>query len=173
MMKEYLRIGIIMLAVSVVLSVACQHYTFTPNLPAYIKKINVPIFKNNTFKYGLESELTRIVTDQFISDGHLEIVNEAAADAILYGTINNYKLEPIAFDTNEVVTQYKLTMSVELDFEDKISKEMLWKEPNIYEYVNYFPLGSGGAPETEQDAFERLADVLSKDIVRRTVEGWW
>lgn len=172
-MRTYLRMGVILLAASTIFTTTCQHYTFTPNLPAYIKKITIPIFTNDTFKYGLESELTRIVIDEFITDGHLEIVNESDADAVLHGTINNYKLEPINFDTNEVVTEYKLTMSLQLEFEDRISKEMLWKEPNIYEYVNYFPLGSGGTPETEQDAFERLAEILSKDVVRRTVEGWW
>lgn len=156
-----------------VLFAGCQHYTFTPNLPAYIKKIAVPIFDNKTFKYGLESDLTRIIIDEFITDGHLEIVSEADADAVLLGTISYYKLEPVSFDVNEVVTEYHLTVSLRLEFEDMTSMEILWEEPNIHEYVNYFPLGIGGTPETEQDAFERLAEVLAQDVVRRTVEGWW
>jgi len=155
------------------LAVSCQHYTFTPNLPAYIKTVAIPVFDNQTFKYGLESDLTRIIVDEFITDGHLEVVSEASADAVLRGNIVYYKLEPISFDANEVVTEYNLTISLNIVFEDKTSKEVLWEEPNIYEYVNYFPLGSGGTPETEQDAFERLAQLLSQDVVRRTVEGWW
>ena len=66
-------------------------YTPAPQLlPAHIKNIYIRPFVNNTNQYGLEEKLTLAVTDEFIRDGRMKIVNsEAEADGVVVGEISN------------------------------------------------------------------------------------
>jgi len=56
-------------------------------------KIAIPIFSNQTFKYGLEETLTNSIIKEFISDGRFEVVGEKEADVILRGEIVQYLKE--------------------------------------------------------------------------------
>lgn len=162
----------ILLLLFVFFSVNCHHYTFNPNLPSDIEKIAIPTFKNDTFQYGLETELTSRVVDEFISDGTLDIVDKGKADAILWGTVKTYKLEPVAFDINEVVKEYRMVVRLSLSFEDNSSQEMFWEDEEISESISFYPTGSGNIV-SETEALNEISDYLATDVVRLVVEGWW
>jgi hypothetical protein len=148
------------------------YYTFTPNLPPGIKSVAIPIFENNTLNYGLETLVTSKVVDEFVTDGNLRVKDVRKADSILHGTITNYVQEAASYTVGEAIQKYRLTMTVAISFEDRVSGEILWSEPNLTYSVTYFPTVSQGNAETEQDAQQRLAEDIAKEIVRRTIEGW-
>ncbi len=63
-------------------------YTTQPNYNACYKTIHVPIFKNTTFRQGLEFDLTRAVIDQIHATTKMRVVNmDQPADTELTGTI--------------------------------------------------------------------------------------
>src|SRR5579862_2988827 len=78
-------------------------------LPEHIKTVSVRPFTNTTQFFGLEDGLTSAVTNEFIQDGRLSYVsNEAQANGVLTGEINTYLLQPISYDANQLVQEYKL-----------------------------------------------------------------
>jgi len=168
MIKKTILCSVIVL---ILIIISCKYYTFTPNLPKYIRNINILPFKNNAFQYGLEIELNQKVVDEFISDGTLKVVDISSADAVLSGSIESYRLVPVSYDEYEQVKDYKLEIRLNLRFENKNTKEVIW-EDSIIDYVHFYPSGTGGGPINEYDARKELVDKLAKDIVRKTVEGW-
>ena len=156
-----------------ILLLSCKYYTFTPNLPKYIRDIHIMPFENATFEYGLEIDLTEKVIDKFISDGTLKVVDYSEADAILSGTIKSYRSIPVSYDEYEQVKDYKLMITLSIRFEDKNSREILWEEPSLSDYVHYYSSGSGGGIQTEYEARSELIEKIANDVVRRTIEGWW
>ncbi|MGQ9706768.1 MAG: LptE family protein [bacterium] len=154
-----------------IIILSCKYYTFTPNLPKYIRNINITTFKNNAYQYGLEIELTQRVIDEFISEGTLKIVDIANADAVLSGSIESYRLVPVSYDQYEQVKDYKLDIRLNLRFENKNTREIIW-EDSLIDYVHFYPSGTGGGTRNEYDARKELIDKLAKDIVRKTIEGW-
>jgi PBP1b-binding outer membrane lipoprotein LpoB len=161
-MRIYITITLLL-----ILLTGC-YYTFTPNLPPGIKSVAIPIFENNTLNYGLETLVTSKVVDEFVKDGNLRVKDVRKADSILHGTVTNYVQEAAAYTVGEAIQKYRLTMTVAISFEDRVSGEILWSEPNLTYSVTYFPTGSQGLAETEQQAQQRLAE----EIARRTIEGW-
>jgi len=158
-------------------------YTPVEILPKHIKSITVPNFINKTARYGIESKLTDAVIEEFIRDGHLSIAKKKDADALLTGEIVTYVLEPLSYDAQEVVEQYKLWVVVNLSFQDLTTGELLWEEKResvegnliggIEGDVRYYVTPRAGRRvETEEEAQDRLVVELADRIVRRTVYGW-
>ncbi len=90
-------------------------------LPQNIKSISIPVFENDVQQPNLDIIVTRAVTDTFIRDGRLAVVN-GGADSLLLGTIKSYVLEPVAFDNLNRVTQYRIKMMVKVKFTDNTGK---------------------------------------------------
>lgn len=168
------RLLLLMTAAVVLLTASCGPYTFTPNLPGYIKTVAIPLFKNpRTFKYGAERVITDAVIDEFIADGTLDVVDEYDADSKLIGEIVSYKKEALSYDVHELVQEYNLAVVVSITFQDARSSEVIWQEKSMYESVSYFTVETGKGPaETEDEALERLAEELANEIVNRTMQGW-
>jgi hypothetical protein len=141
-------------------------------LPSHIRKIAIRPIVNKTQFYGLEEKLKLRLEEEFIRDGRLPYVsNEAEADGYVVGEIINYIKEPISFDSNHVVEEYKLWILMDIKFVDRTTNAMLWEEPRLGEEYRYFvETKPGGA--TEDQAREYLWDLFSRDIVKRTVDGF-
>ncbi len=140
-------------------------------LPAHIKRIAVRPFTNKTQQFGLEEKLSRRVIDEFLRNGEHAVTSEASADGIVLGEITRYLLTPVQYDANLVPTVYKLDVLLSLKLLDKAKNIFLWHEPAMQGIQNYSaPTLPGGM--TEEQAREAVWDVLARDIVKRTVEGF-
>jgi hypothetical protein len=148
-------------------------YTPAPQmLPSHIKKVFISPIINSTTQYGLEEKLKLAITDEFTRDGRLELVNdESQANAKLVIEISRYVLEPITYDQNLVTQQYKLWILLNAYFVDKVDDVTLWKEPNL-EGIQIFYNSTLPNGMTEDEARELIWDKLSRDIVKRTMEGY-
>ncbi len=145
-----------------------------PILPEYIKKITVTTFSNNTIQYGIEEKLVKKVTEEFLRDGQLEVVQRKdQADALLLGEVSQYTLEPISYDIHDVVEEYKLWITVDFRMKDLTTGQVLWEENDMEADTTYFVTSDAGRlVETQEEAQERVIEDLAKDIVQRTVYGW-
>lgn len=144
-------------------------------LPEHIKKVHVRPFINNTNQFGIETKFTIAVTEEIMRDGRLSLVNtEDEADAILTATIKKYILQPLTYDANMVVEQYKMWVIVSVSIIDKDNNVTLWTEPNLEGIQIYLDAtkGSMGEGMTEEEAREIIWEKLSRDIVKRTVKGF-
>ncbi len=157
---------------SVIGLIGCTGYAPSPQiLPPNIRKIAIPTFENKTIYYGMEEKFTMRVIEEFLRDGRLEITKDDNADATLKATITRYMLEPLTYNSNFVIEEYKLWVIFDLALYEKGKEEPLWQENNIQGVYRFFaPTLPGGI--TEEDAREKLWDILSSDILRRTIYGF-
>lgn len=149
------------------------------NIPANIKKIAIPIFNNKSKKPGFEAEFTDIIKREFLKNGLLEIVNTAEeSDAILEVTITNYLNEPLQYDANNVVIQYRLKIDVTMKLVDaKDRNKVYWEYKNIGGLTGgtqtYFVSSDTGLNvQTEFEARNQIYEKLARDIVNKAIYGW-
>ncbi|MBI4370021.1 MAG: hypothetical protein HY547_07315 [Elusimicrobia bacterium] len=140
-------------------------------MPQHIQKIAVEPIVNHTQQFGLEDKLTIKVNSRFLSDGTYKIVSLEEADGAVRGEIGRYIHIPVAYDSNLIATQYKLDVVVKLIFVDKHVNAVLWEEPNLVGTIVY-PVSSQPGGMTEEQAREIVWDQISKDILKRTIEGF-
>lgn len=140
-------------------------------LPQHIKSIAVKPFSNKSSIFGIEEKLTLKIIDEFIKDGKYQLKNENEADGIIIGEIKSYILIPIQYDANLVPTTYKITLNYSIKMIDRIKNLILWEENTLL--ANYiFSDASIPGGMTEEQAREKLWEIIAKDTVKRTVEGF-
>ena len=169
------RLAILGVLVSASLA-GCSKYYYNPApqvLPQYISKIAVRPFANHTKQFGIEDKLTLTVQALFNRDGRYQITSEGQADGVLIGDITKYILEPLAYDSNQVPSLYKLWILADVTFYDKIKNQTLWTEPNMGQPITY-PSASSGQPGamTEEEAQQQIWNQMAVDITTRTLEGF-
>ncbi len=123
-----------------------------------------------TYHPFLESDLTKSVVDRLILDGNLRIVREKDADLVLSGELIDYIRDPVRYDADSEVEEYRITLVVKISLKDTKKNELLWEEDNFMGDTTYFT--TGGLAKTEDSALDSAIADLARRIVERTVEGW-
>jgi len=153
-------------------------------LPARMKSIYVDNFKNKIdigrevtestryalYRPGLQNSLTSEVVDRFAFDGNLKIAKKEDADLILTGDLVNYTQEPLRYDRNDEVEEYRIRIVVNIKLADVAEDEVLWKETGFSGEATYKTMGR--FTTSEDTAREEALEDLARRIVERTIEGW-
>lgn len=129
------RVAIVCSLVALALSSAGCGYTLAGHgtfLPAYIKRIGIPTFTNNSAVFNIEQSVTQKVRAEFIGRGKYTIVPDSTGvDALLTGEISAVTLTPAAFNTQQQATRYALTLVAKVEFKDMTTNKVLWQNPSM------------------------------------------
>ena len=101
------------------------------NLPADIRGIHIPIFRNATNEAGAETAFANALIYEFTRSGNLAVVPADQAEAILTGTIKSAAIESVAFATQTTAVDRKITIVLEVSFRRADNKKILWHEARI------------------------------------------
>lgn len=159
-------------------------YTAGSLLPAYLRTIYVDSFQNKIdvsaepsdkerykiYRPGIENDITRAVIDRFIFDGHLRIVGKNDANLILTGELVDYYKQPLRYDRQENIEEYRIIVVVNLELKDLVKNRLTWKETNFVGYHTYRLTGPFATNEDSARA-EAVKDLAQK-VVEKVIEGW-
>jgi len=147
-------------------------------LPAYIKRIGVPQFTNNTAVFELDRQVTERVRSEFIGRGKWTIVPDAVGvDGLLTGVISSVSLTPVAFNNAQQATRYALTISAAVEFKDMRTNTVIWSNPSM-QYREEFALNPTNALDTatflgqDLNARERMANEFARALVSAILEAF-
>ena len=97
-------------------------------LPDHIKTLAIPVFANETNQPELHRNLTDSVREAFLNDVRVKVVPDNKADLIVKGTLSYYDVRAIAFDQNDVATQYWVKIAINLDAYDRVKRKTYLKQ---------------------------------------------
>jgi hypothetical protein len=144
-------------------------------VPAFANKIEIALDGKEGNKYRLyrpflESEVTQSVIDKFMADGSLRPAVEEESDLVLKGEITEFVKDPLRYDKNDNVLEYRVNIAVRMSLWDRRENQKLWEENRFIGNTTYFATGSTNT--SEQAAVDFAVDDLSRRIVERVVEAW-
>jgi hypothetical protein len=160
-------------------------YTTKSLLPAHIKTVYVENFKNGIdvaeevsdkrpykiYAPGLEAEVTKAVVDRFIFDGNLKVVkSEDDADSVLSGEVSEYSRNPLRYDDNQNVTEYRVDVLASVKFLDKKENKVIWQSSGFGGESSRRTEGT--FVKTEDTARQEAVNDLARRIVEKTIEVW-
>ena len=148
-------------------------YSFTgSSVPPHLHTIAIPIVKDKSGsgEPALSNDFTQNLTDQFIDDNSLQVINSVKADAILNITILSMKekTEVVSGD-NEKATERRITISAKVVYKDLVLKKTIF-DKRISNYATYD--ASQNYTENRQDAIQRAIDNVALDILLAVVADW-
>lgn len=141
-------------------------YSFRGNLPGHIQTVAVPIFKNKTQEPAIENSITSAVISAFSNSGKLRVVPREQADSLLEGEIVGYQIQSLSFDSRINVREYRLLVTLNIEFRDLRQGTMLWRQEGVQERADFRVQGQVSETIGREEGAVRQAAI---DIGRRIV----
>jgi outer membrane lipopolysaccharide assembly protein LptE/RlpB len=163
-------VGLVTLACLVAALAGCG-YSTTGNLPSHIKSVAVPVFKNKTREPAVESTVTAAVVNAFTTSGKLKVVPADQADSILEGEVVGYDVQTVSVDQRINVRQYRLVVTLNLQFRDARRGEMLFRQDGVQERADFVvPFDVARTISREEGAVRQAAVEIGRRIVNLVVD---
>ena len=123
------------------------------------------------YKPGLENDVTNAVIERFITDGNLKVVKDYdEADSVVSGKLTEYVREPLRYDDNENVIEFRIRVVVSAKFVNKKDNKAIWQASD---FAGESSQRTGGTLEkTEDTAKNEAVDDLARRVVEKTIEVW-
>lgn len=148
-------------------------------LPAYIKRIGIPLFTNSTTVFDLDRKVSDKVRSEFIGRGKWTVVpDQTGVDGLLVGTITSVSLTPVAFNSQQQATRYALAMTGSVEFKDMQTNKVLWNNPSMaYREEFDVPSSQNTLDVTtyfgqDTNALDRLTTEFSRALVSALLEAF-
>jgi len=177
-------------AILLLLTTGCG-YSMTSSLDEKFQTIHVSAFKNQSREFDLQAPLTNAVIRKFLNDGRLRVVGPGEADLTLEGTVLNYDLRGLTFDSNDDPTQFEMSIVARVQVTDTRTGEILWQDSNMFGDTSFATALVGPAArrlrgntqvflptvrsfqtDNENKAAAEALERLATDIFFRTIEPW-
>jgi hypothetical protein len=158
-------------AVTLMAMIAFGCYSFTgASVPPHLKTIAVPLVEDQSSigEPGLREQFTRTLTNLFISDNSLQVVDRKNADAILEGVISSVTDAPSVVAEGEQVRARRITMSVRFSLQDMKLRKKMWEKT----FSNWGDYLSGVGQSQRKVGIDEAIRKLTEDILLETVSGW-
>ncbi len=153
---------------AVAVSVGCSPYSFSgSSIPPHIKSVSIPIFENETAEFGIKEKVTDALLDNFISENILKISDKKNADSIIQGSIVKISDVPFTFDENEIVQEYRVTIYLNLVWQDQIKNKKLFDGK-----LSGWGVYPADSPEKRNDGIDKAIERLITEITNQTLSGW-
>lgn len=163
-------------------------YTTRSAVSTEYKTIYIPPFKNkiditeeregNKYKINrprVESDVTTRVINRYLFDGNIKPTQKEDADIVLMGEVIDFKKDPLRYNDNDEVSEYRMSLVVNISLYDRKADKMLWEENGFTGYTEYYtsayPL-SNVTKKTDDVAITDALDDLARRVVERTVNEW-
>ncbi len=150
----------------------CWFYSFKGTLPPHIKNIAIPIFNDRTAEFNIQQVVTDKIRLGFIRENLLKLAEEEQAHSVLYGTIVSIQDRPLVYSETshgEAVSEYRLTLRVEIEWYDKVNNKSIFKK-QFTGYSEYDP--TGATEKTREIALDHSIGQITEDIMNSILADW-
>ncbi len=144
---------------------ACA-YSFRGTLPPHLDSIAIPLMENRTPEAGITEDLTDLLREEFLQEGLFKVSSLERADCRLDATLLSVSERADNFTDEDVVTNIRLSLRVEVHFVDLVEDRELWVDT-----FNEFGLFDPDS-ETRDDAIDEAVEKLVQKINQRILSDW-
>jgi hypothetical protein len=152
------------------LLVGCAHYSSSGGLVGGIRTVAIPTAENETSEVDVGQRLSDRVTDAFLADGRLRVVDEESSDALLLLRVQRLEDEPFTFTVTEVTEQYRFRLFTSAVLERAEDGSELLDLGSLVGWGTYDAALSEG--EGRDPAVDTAMDMIIEEIVDRTTASW-
>jgi len=142
------------------------------SLPSDVQSLYIELFSNRTAEPFLENIITDSMA-RIARNRHLRVVEKRdIADAVLSGVVTAYSTSPISYDRNDVITEYRSTMTLAVTLRQTADDRILWK--GSIDWSEEYPanLDKGVQEDNEAAAIAVIVDQLAQELYFRIMENF-
>ncbi len=150
------------------------------NIPEDVRRVYVEPLINGTQRAQVEQILTQAISDEMVTRRRNFTVtsNRSDADAILRGTVVDFRVRPLTFDSNGLANNFEITITADMRFErppkaGEDEGEVIWSSSRYF-FREVYPLEDDGTPffDRENLAIEETSVDFAESMVTDLLEGF-
>ena len=141
------------------------------SLPPSIQRLHLEALTNDTFRPGLQGLVGAAILRHLQLDGRVRLADEAAADAILMGSVTAYQNDPIAFERADIGRRFRVRVNLAVRLTDRHRNLVLLTEELAGEAFYTAGASVTATRAAEEEATLRAAQDLAARVVARLLEG--
>ena len=131
--------------------------------------MSIGAFQNKSGEPELDIIVTSAVRDAFTLDGRLVVDDSGRADSSLAGVIESYSLQPVAFKSNGVASEYNVTLGISITHKTSRPEKILIKQRVSVDW-RYVAQGAITASEGQRllatkEAAKKAAEALLSLVI--------
>jgi hypothetical protein len=151
-------------------------YHFTGSVDsAYpaVQTVFVDTFTNRTSEAYAENIFRTAFINRFVQDGRFRLArSREEADAVFRGTVKTLLTYPLAYQASGFSAQNRLTITLEIFFEERQSGRILWSN-SAFSGIGDYPVTTVGETETSRkNALIKLANDTAERASRLIISGF-
>ncbi|MFO7764966.1 MAG: LptE family protein [Pelovirga sp.] len=140
------------------------------SLPGDVERIHLALFENATREPFLENSLTTTLSDLLSRRSDISLVPLAEAEAELQGRIRSYDSRSIAYAEDDLISQYRASMVVEVKLIERQTETLLWDGTVRWQTEYDAAADKMLQGDEERQAQEELARRLAEEIYFRLLD---
>lgn len=151
-------------------------YRFSPageHIDKNIRTVFIDTFSNRTSEAFIENTFRSAFIDQFIIGGRFKLVDSRdKADAIFKGAIVSLTTSPLSYQRSNVAAEERLTVTMELTFEEQENKKLIWNNTSFSGYQDYASPDLSSKETNRRNAFTKLSTDTAEKAYRTMMSGF-
>jgi len=127
----------------------------------------VEIFANKTSEANFENYIRSSFVDQFVRSSRFKLADaKETADAVLRGSIDGIYSSPLSYRATNLAAEERLTVSMHVVFEDRLSGKAIWTGENAQGIGDY--MVDAANPTVTQTNRRNALTKLASDAAEKT-----
>jgi hypothetical protein len=123
-----------------------------------IQTVFVDSFMNRTSEPNLDIIVRTAFSNEIVQNGHFKLASSRGeADAIFRGTILTLQVAPLAYKTGSLSAEDRITVTLELFFEERVSGRTLWSNGSFIGTGDYRVTAVGATEINRKNSLTKLA----------------
>lgn len=160
---------------SVLLISGCG-YRFTAGgeyIDKRIRTVFVDNFANRTSEAYIENTFRNAFINQFTIGSRFTIVDRREkADAIFRGSIDSLTTAPLSYQKGYLAAEERLTVTMELAFEEQDTKKNIWNNKSFSGYQDYATPDLNSKEANRKNALIKLSNDTAERAYRLMMSGF-
>lgn len=145
------------------------------NIPEDVRSMVLRPLENETPRSELEQFLTQAIAQELLARQRFQLIDdEEDADAVLQGTVLNFRVTPVTFDDEGRGQEYEITIIARMSFTRTDEDEtVLWANERYMFRENYeLEISEGSFFDRENLAIEQSSTRFAETVVTDLLEGF-
>jgi len=145
-----------------------------------IRKVGVPLFKDQTGKPGLDQKITEKVIEELLKRGRFDVIeSDAGVDAVVDGTLLSYSSQAIGFSrasgeaNRQEASRYVALLTAKVRYAKLGAPQPIW-EAEQFSARDEYDIGEDAESyfDREEQALDRIAVSFAKAVVAAMLEAF-
>ena len=158
----------LIISIVLILLVGCTYSVYSSGMP-HLKTISLVEFENQTDQYELEVSLIETLSENFMRDGRLRLV-DLEPDCRLEGKILDYS-DKLATYGSTGIDEYEVRILYAVTFTDLVENKEIY-HTNSLVLTKIYSNNETSEINTEEEAIKEIEKDLFDRIMRESLEDW-